>query len=248
MYRVNWNKDPMTAEATTTDHWYENRVQAAHTAFDYPEVTEEDVKNYGLFDYPEVNDHQQETVLGLDKVKWMSRHESDTMKQWAKFLNGYLGVRKHARIYFLFFTDKTSLAANMQEAYWDGGNDNELVVCVGLSSKAKELQWVRPFTWSPARRIIPDVREMIMGHGKFKPDYIAESVWTSVEKEYVRKDFNEFSYITVEPPTWAKWTTFFITLIITVLVCWWAIVNEVDSEYDPIREYFRNRGKGGYGY
>jgi hypothetical protein len=89
---------------------------------------------------------------------------------------------------------------------------------------------------------------MIMGHKKFKPDYIAESVWTNVEREYKRKDFKEFSYVTVEPPTWAKWTTFFITLIITALVCWWAIVNEVDSEYDPIREYFRNRRNGGYGY
>jgi hypothetical protein len=249
MYRVNWNKEPMTAEATTTDHWYENRVQAAHTAFDFPDVNENDVKQYGLFEYPELSDISQETVLGLENVKWIRRSDIDTMKQWSKFLNGYLGVRKHARIYFLFFVDKPALSGNMQEAYWDGGNDNELVVCIGLSSKSKEIQWTRPFTWSPERKIIPDVREMVMGHKVFNPNYIAESVWSQVEKEYKRKDFREFSYVTVEPPTWAKWVTFFVTLAITIGVCWWAVVNEIDSHYDPLKEYFINRkNRGGYGY
>ena len=252
MYRVNWNKDPMSAEATTTDHWYENRVQAAHTAFDYPNVTESDVKNYGLYEYPELKGINQETVLGLDSIKWITRNDKDTMRQWSKFLNGYLGPRKHARIYFLFFKDKPALAGNMQEAYWDGGNDNELVVCIGLSSKSRDFQWVRPFSWSPERRIIPDVREMIMAHKQFKPSYVAESVWSQVEKEYKRKNFEEFSYITVEPPTWAKWVTFFITLLITAGLCWWAITNDLDSEYDPLKEFFNRKnnrgGYGGYGY
>lgn len=247
MYRIKWDNKPLTSEATTTDHWYENRVQAAHTAFDFPDVTKEDVKQYGLYDYPDAKGISQETVLGLDSAKWVTKGEIDLMKQWSEFLNGYLGPRKHARIYFLFFVDKPQLAANMQEAYWDGGNDNELVVCIGLSQKTKELQWVRPFTWSPERRIIPDVREMIMAHKVFNPEYIAQSVWSQTEKEYKRKDFKEFSYITVEPPTWAIWVTFFATLALSFGVCWWAVHNEINSEYDPLKELFTGGKKRRYG-
>jgi hypothetical protein len=134
----------------------------------------------------------------------------------------------------------------MQEAYWDGGNDNELVVCIGLSQKTKEFQWVKPFTWSPERRIIPDVREMIMAHKVFNPESIAHSVWTQTEKEYKRKDFKEFSYITVEPPTWAIWVTFFATLALSFGVCWWAVHNEIDSEYDPLKELFTGEKKRKY--
>ena len=247
MYRIRWDNQPLSAEATTTDHWYENRVQAAHTAFDFPEVSEQDVKTYGLYEYPEVDGIMQETVLGLENVKWVNSYELETMKQWSKFLNGYLGPRKHARIYFLYFVDKPTLAGNMQEAYWDGGNDNELVVCIGLSSKSKEIQWVKPFTWSPERRIIPDVREMIMAHKTFNPENIAHSVWSQVDKEFKRKNFEEFSYITVEPPTWAKWVTFIVTLLITGGLCWWAVVNEIDSEYDPLRDWVTGNSRSRYG-
>lgn len=247
MYRIVWNGQPLTAEVTTTDHYYENRVQAAHTSFDFVDVTKEDVKEFGLFEYPDIKGIDQETVLGLDQVKWAKKEEIDLMKQWSKFLNGYLGPRKHVRIYFVYFIDKPALAANMQEAYWDGGNDNELVVCIGLSQKTRELQWVRPFTWSPERKIIPDIREQVMAHKTFNPENIAHVVWNKTEKLYQRKDFKEFSYITVNPPTWAIWVTFFITLGLSFGLCWWAVHNEIDSEYDPLKDMFTGKKRNRYG-
>jgi hypothetical protein len=247
MYKIIWNNDPLTSEATTTDHSYENRVQAAHTAFDFPDVTDSDKKTYGLYDYPNLKGISQESVLGLDSVKWITSKEIELMKQWSKFLNGYLGPRKHARIYFLFFVDKPSLAANIQEAYWDGGNDNELVVCIGLSQKTREFQWVRPFSWSPERKIIPEVREQIMAQKVFNAENIAHGVWVKTEKYYQRKNFKEFSYVTVEPPTWAIWVTFFVTIGISFGVCWWAINNQIDSEYDPLKTLFTGKRKRKYG-
>ena len=241
MYKISWDGDPMTSESTTTDHWYENRVQAAHTSFDFPDVTEEDISSYGLMDYPEVDGIFQKTVLGMEKVNWMSEVERDRMEQWGKYLNGHLGTKKHARIYVLFFVDKPQIAANMQEAYWDGGNDNEIVVCIGLSNKSREIQWVRPFTWSPERRIIPDVREAILNTGEFNPDRVSKSIMNYVDLEFKRKDFKEFSYITVEPPTWSKWVTFIVTILITFGLCYWAIVNDVNSEDDPLKNLLRRR-------
>ena len=69
MYSIKWDGDPMSTESTTTDHWYENRVQAAHSSFDFIKVTEEDVKNYDLYNYPKIEGIMQETVLGAEKIK-----------------------------------------------------------------------------------------------------------------------------------------------------------------------------------
>jgi len=237
-YEIQWDKKPLTSESTTTENSYENRVQAAHTAFDFPEITEADKKRYKLFDYPPVNSFVQKTVLGIDSIGWLKGREKERMIQWSKYLNGHLGPKKHARVYILLFKDMPSLASNMQEAYWSGGNDNELIVCIGLSSKDRKISWVKPFTWSPNRKIIPDVREDIMKTRFFNPDIIAKSILTNVEKEYKRKDFSEFSYLTIEPPTWAKWTTFFVTLIITIAVCYWTINNDIegDDSFTDIRD------------
>jgi hypothetical protein len=244
-YQVDWNKLPLTAESTTKAKTYENRIQAAHTAFDYPIITDNDKKQFKLFDYPDVDGYTQQTVLGLDSIKWVNKRDKWYMNQWATFLNGQLGVKKHARIYFLYFKDMPAVAADMQEAYWDGGNDNEIVVCVGLSSKSRDIQWVRPFSWSPIGRIIPDVREDIMKHKSFDATSLSKVVWYHVNREFKRRHFEEFDYVTVDPPTWAKWVTFFITLGITIGVCYWSITNDIDGDNDPMGGNYRSN-KGYY--
>ena len=47
--------------------------------------------------------------------------------------------------------------------------------------------------------------------------------------KYERKDFKEFDYVTVEPPTWAIIVTFILTIAITFGLCYWAVVNEYTS-------------------
>ncbi len=226
MYKVTWDKDPLHAKATTTSHWYENRVQAAHSAFDFLDVSEADIKNYKLFAYPEIDGWKQETVLGLDSLKQIKKGNANFFKQQSDYLNGKLGTKNKVHIFFLFFKDQPQLAASMQEAYWDGGNDNELVICIGMNSKNNRIDWVKPFSWSTNRRIIPEVREEIMGIGFFNPGAICKVVEKSVTDHYKRKDFKEFSYLSVEPPEWAKWVTAIVTALITFFVSRWATINE----------------------
>jgi hypothetical protein len=138
-FEIRWNGDSSTAESTTTEHTYENRVQAAHSSFDFVKVTSQDVKTYSLYKYPNVSGFQQDNLLGIDSFTWIRPEEKARFRQMSKYLNGKLGPEKHARIYWLIFKDKPHLAALMQEAYWDGGNDNELVICIGLSSTSRTM-------------------------------------------------------------------------------------------------------------
>jgi hypothetical protein len=223
MYRITWNGDPVTSDATVTSNWYENRVQAAHTVFDFPEVTEEDKKTYHLVDYPEIKGYMQSTVLG-DTVKWMSKAERSRGEKLIQHSCGYWGPKKHANIWMIFFVDKPTMSATMQEAYWDGGNDNEVTICIGIDSKTRELQWVKPFSWTPNRTLLVNLREDIMNTKNFDFDKIKQAIDKNMPT-YQRKDFKEFNYITVDPPTWAVVTTFIVTILSTVGLCWWAVAN-----------------------
>lgn len=139
----------------------------------------------------------------------------------------------------------------MQEAYWKGGNKNEVVLCIGLSSRTKDLQWAKAFSWTPNRTLLVELRENIMNVKKFSGNSIYEVLKRDLEG-FQRKHFKEFNYVTVDPPTWATITTFIITIIITVLLCYWAVVNEFEADrfkpwktvtnwYNPIKNPFRRR-------
>jgi hypothetical protein len=240
-YVIRWNLNPLTSRSTTESNTYDNRVQAAHSAFDFLDVSEEDVKRYKLFEYPEIKGNTQENVLGLDSMPYIPKNKIDTFKILAHYLNGKLGPEKHARIYFLFFEAKDQLSASMQEAYWDGGNDNELVICIGIDPKTQNLNWVKPFSWTPNRQVIPEIREEIMGIGKFDPVAISNRVEGVVRSKYKRKDFREFSYLSVDPPGWSIWVTAILTAIITFLLSRWAAINDIGNEGDTEGDFFSRK-------
>ena len=227
-YEIYWDKKIATSEQSVSSHYYENRIQAAHTAFDFVDITEGDIKEYGLYDYPEISGYSQKALLGADSVPWLKPGEVKTGNKLVEYVSGYWGPRKHGKIWILLFVDKPQLAAHLQESYWEGGNDNDLVVCIGLSSKSRELQWVKPFSWTPNRTLLVDLREDLMQQGNFSFTGIQGVLEKNMSK-YERKDFKEFDYVTVEPPTWAIIVTFILTIAITFGLCYWAVVNEYTS-------------------
>ena len=233
MYYVSWNNDPLTSEPVSEEHSYENRIQAAHTAFDYPNVTPDDIKQYGLYDYPKLDGYTQPAVLGLDKVQWISERDKDTLQKRLMFFNGLMGPRKQLKVWVLLFQDKPELSANMQEALWKGGNKNEVVICLGVSSHTNYLQWVKAFSWTPNRRLLVNIREDLMHSNVFSQSKIY-SILSNDLQQFERKHFKEFSYITVDPPSWAIIITFVLTIAITFFICRWAVVNQYSADkYKP---------------
>lgn len=54
----------------------------------------------------------------------------------------------------------------------------------------------------------------------------ADWLGPAVREKWVRKKFEEFNYLTVDPPLWAVITTFFVTLAVCAGVALWAVLNE----------------------
>jgi len=51
-----------------------------------------------------------------------------------------------------------------------------------------------------------------------------------IEQKWVRKKFEDFSYLTVEPPMTAVIWTFILTLLVTIGIGAWAVLNNVDND------------------
>ena len=243
MYRIVWDKQPITSEPTASSHSYENRIKAAHSAFDFADINKDDIKQYGLYDYPGIQGYTQKCLLGAENVQWLSSPERDTLEKLLRYMNGEMGPRKQLKVWVLVFQDQPELAAHMQEAYWKGGNKNEMVICLGLSSHTNNLQWVKAFSWTPNRTLLVDIREDLMKQEKFSGSYFYSVLGKDLEG-FQRRHFKEFSYLTVEPPMWCLILDFFLSLGITLGCGYWAITNDLVADKDnawKTKETWRNR-------
>jgi hypothetical protein len=230
MFKIHWDKKEITSESTTTTQSYENRIKGAHTVFSYEEVTEEEKKVYGIHEYPNVKGYSHKSVLGLDSLTHFTSGDVRYIQKMVEYLNGYWGPKRHGRIWVLFYDGIPSIAGNYQEWAWEGGNDNEIVICIGLERGTKKINWVKPFSWSPNRKIIPLMRDEINSI-KVLNGYTLFNAINKHMAVYERKDFKEFDYLTIDPPKWAIITTYIATLLITVVVCFWAVNNEESHDW-----------------
>ena len=56
---------------------------------------------------------------------------------------------------------------------------------------------------------------------------ITQVLVKDLKTNFIRKEFEDFSYLTVDPPFWAIITTYILTLLITVGMSYWAVNNDI---------------------
>lgn len=221
MYLATWKGEPERLEPVTTEHRYENRVQASTSIFNFPKI--ENPSELDLHEYPRIVGYSQRCVLGNAGA---TTAEGERKLQ---YLNATLGASKQFRVFVLVFRDRTMQAAFDQEAHWKRGNKNELVCCVGIDKDAA-VQWAHVFSWTEKELLKVEARDFLAGQKMLDLGAFADWLGPAVREKWMRKQFSEFSYLTVEPPTWAVVTTFFVTLAVSAGVALWAVMNEVRPE------------------
>lgn len=204
--------------ATTTEHSYENRVQASHSIFNYKEIKKKDAKLMGLYDHPPVNSFHQNCILG-------DAPEKPSSEIAIGYVNAMLGSPSKVRFYALIFKNKPIEISYDQEAYWKGGNKNELEICVGVDDAYKPT-WVRVFGWSKQEEVKINIRDFIMRQEVLNINDLSVCLYAQAEGRIIRRDFREFKYLTVDPPTWVVILVYFLTLLLCGGIGWF----EVDSD------------------
>lgn len=225
MYSVKWDNNPLTSETTTYEVGFTNILKCNHSAFNYPVIEEEAARQAGLYDYPKlIWDKYQPSILGLDSINYNDKYG---LIKRLDYLNGAFGSQYKVKVFTLFFRNKDIQTSFLQEAYWDGGNQNEIVVCIGVDDGGN-FTWVRPFSWCDNKLVLVDIREDLMEGNNKTPEFIYQTYVNTIQKNWHYKSFKDFNYLSFEPTTGQLIFVYILTLLISVGCVWWAIKNEFE--------------------
>ncbi|NQV88771.1 MAG: hypothetical protein HQ488_00410 [Parcubacteria group bacterium] len=219
-YVANWDRDDVTLVPITTKHTYENRVQAASSVFNFEEV---DPTVWGLYEYPSISGLDQRAVLGAVR-------DADKADTRLRFWNAKLGAVKQVKMFLLVFGPESTLETGLaQENYFKGGNKNEFILTLGVDATGN-VTWAHVISWTEEDRLKIDVREYALDQDKLDLVDLVEYMAAEVHKNFERKEFEDFSYLMVEPPLWSVLLSYFLTILINIGLSAWIVMNR-HSEY-----------------
>jgi hypothetical protein len=226
---VYWDNKWQTSEPMVTIHSWTNKVQASSSVLNFPEVTEQEVEDWELYDYPEVDGaYELPTVLDHYKSTWAADLH-------LRYANAHLGPLKKVRMWILMFRDKDIQAARMQEALWKGGNKNEIVVCIG-TDKEYNINWSHVFSWTDEKVLLTEIRNKVVDYKQATDETLLDLsrfLIVNVTAKFVKKDFREFDYLTIQPTNFAIILTYILVLLVSVGSSWWAVRNQIDESNKP---------------
>ena len=216
-YVTSWNRTRGNSYPVTWTHLYQNKVKASsYSIFKYGNMSEEEIKENKLFDYPEIKNNDQNPILGFNAT--------DTDIDAVRYLNGYRGPKNQIHVFILCFNNPSLEVAEMQKAYWQGGNKNEFVVCLGV--KNNKVIWCNPFSWSDEPMLEVKTRDYFIKHPNINFKDYAEWLDTQIDKNWHRKEFNDFNYLSIELSIGWYIAILIIILCYNVGISYWVITNE----------------------
>lgn len=182
--------------SVTEKHKYKNKIRNSNSIFRFRTITRKEAARLCLFDYPAINGHDAPCIL--------SDSFTVTLSQQAKFrrFNGAFAPVRQMRLFILIFNAETSTAAisEYQREYWQGGNKNELVVCLGVDSGGK-VKWARAFSWADSQHLEAEITEWMLRNSRLDLDAF-HSWLLGHYRSWQRKEFSDFKYIIVPLQGW----------------------------------------------
>lgn len=184
---------------------YENRVKCSRSIFNFKTITPDEKSTYGLYEYPQINRYDYNSIVGFKDYNATKR---------LNYYNAHLGKFKQVHMLIVVFKNQPYDAALYQESLWKGGNKNEFILCIGLNN-SNQIKWTKVISWTEVQDLKIGLESKIKNMS-FNLTSIVDTMANDVKRQFVRKQFKDFSYITVEPTTTAVILSFIITMIVTI--------------------------------
>jgi hypothetical protein len=223
-YSTNWAGEPERSSVITKEGSYTNKIRASHSVFKFENITEKEVAKWSLYEYPAVTDYKQKVVLGK-KVDGRTERK-------LQYINGYYGPKKQFKLFVLFFKNQSMDVVNKQRSYWEGGNKNEFVVCIGVDNSGR-FEWVDAFSWMSKPALEVEVEEFISRTEDVKLKKFADWLPNQVAAHWKRRDFQDFEYLQMELTETQLWWIMIILMIYNVAMSVWVINNEAENKFIP---------------
>lgn len=218
-----WDKRHASFIPYAKQHRYKNPVKHSNSIFRYSDIDKDSAKVLGLFEYPEVKNCRQRYILGC-KATQESINQID-------FVNGVYGKKYEFHTFILVFpAEKGEEISDMQKGYWQGGNKNELIVCLGVDS-TRHVKWCNAFSWSDTPWLDVQTRSWFTEHDSL--DIYSYGRWLekNVPKRWERKHFSDFNYIHSELTTTAKIIILVLTFVFCLGMSIWLVTNDYDENH-----------------
>lgn len=218
-YFSKWDRSFEKNYPVTTIHFYENRVKKSKgSVFNFSEVDDSTKVFYDLKQYPERKDLQVQAVLGDDTAKYAN--------SLLNYYNGLLGPEKEVRMFLLVFRNQPQIAAEYQRSYWKGANMNELVLAVNVGQDST-ITWSSVISWTTNEKLKVLLEDEVRNK-KYDPVSLVYTL-SAFAKDFERRDFKEFSYITITPGTVSIIVTGILCLLVCIGSAFFIINNEIDN-------------------
>jgi len=216
-----WDGTYQNSKTLTTTHTYTNKIIASRSIFKFEEISNEQAKKLGLFSYPNIRDYDQNPIMGMN-------FDRQTEKK-IRFLNATMGGKSQFRLYILIFKDKPLEISEQQKSYWQGGNKNEFVLCLGYNTKTNKIDWCNPFSWCDKPMLEVATKRYFREHNTLDISKYGDWLKNNI-KLWKRKQFKDFDYIDVEMTDGQTIALFIIMLLIDIGVSIFIVSNGIVNE------------------
>lgn len=182
----------------TESNSYCNKIRRSNSIFKFERIDRRQARELGLYDYPFITDFDAPCILSYQCGYGIV--DDDVEKLFRKF-NARIASQWEMRLYILLFPAEKGIAiSEQQRAYWQGGNKNEFVVCVGIDA-AGRVEWARTFSWADEQEIETQTSQRLMLNRNL--DWQGFYDWLKWHlRDWRRKEFKDFDYINVNLPLW----------------------------------------------
>ncbi len=218
MYKNEWDGSILKAHSVTRKHDYENKIKASHSIFKIEDLTPEEVKRWKLYDYPVLESHAQDFILGYN--------QNESINNKLHYLNGCLATKHQIQTFVLIFKNQPKSVAFKQRSHWEGGNKNELLVCIGIDSLTNTVQWSKSFSWMDVPTLAVGLDSYISSQNTLDINATVDYLIQKVPSDWHRKSFHDFDYLQIEVTATQLGWIIFTVLLINVGISWWVVMNE----------------------
>lgn len=218
-----WNGSEKTAWPVTDSHIYKNKLQNSRSIFNFEEIDEDYADSIGLYGYPPIEMYDQNPILS-HTIK-LPKNQEDALR----YTNGFYGKKHQFRVFVLLFENKDIEISEKQRSYWKGGNKNELVVCLGV--KDNKVDWCNAFSWCDVPTIDVKTETYFAQNDTLDLKAYSDLLRESLDNgEWVRKNFEDFSYLKPELSLTQQIWILVISILLNVGFAIFVIKNDFENE------------------
>ncbi|MBQ8423650.1 MAG: hypothetical protein IJY36_05280 [Coprobacter sp.] len=203
-----WNNVYEDAATHTYEGLYVNYINNSNSIFRKGKVSDYEVEELGLIDYPVFVSNYIETdvILGSPNLPKCVGFSEKSQRAF-QLINAIFGAERQIHVFILVFNAKQDVTTALrQQAYWQGGNKNEFVVCLGVDFSNVEagkgitetrqpiVQWCKAFSWSDVPLLESATESWFIANKEL--NFAAYAKWLRENIHlWERKEFTDFKYL-----------------------------------------------------